>query len=408
MNRGIAFFLGFAALAAVFAVLVSQRPSSTRTTGLDTYSDDVLGHEALPEVMRRLGVHVLVDRRGTYRFADAPVFFIEPRLRTLDAHDHPEQLARVLAQRSADGHDSVLVLPKWRANSPGHNPVSRAYKTDVERVLSAAIHPGALELRREDTDVPETAALRQWTVPGRAGPRRVVLLERQTFRVHDDRIEVLLGTHRSALVVRIPPSRPGADGGSIFLVSDPDLLHNFNQHRGDHAQIVLDVLDAADSDTLVIDEVFHGHAFEDTTASVLGSTGAVIVVAHLFGLALLHLWAGARTFGGPARTGSAASSSEVLLGLAGQALAPPSGPATPGLVGAYITLILSDAADRLAIAASDSLMARAQALDDMASRRGIAAGRSTSPGRPRPSPTPAPSFSGSLAEPMRCTNDSST
>lgn len=373
MRRWLPFVLALVALATVVVLFATQRRVPARPNGTDTYSDGALGHEALRDVMSGLGVHVLVDRRGVYAFADAPVFFIEPELRAVGSDGsslEPVRLRNALARRAEQGLDSVLVLPKWGPGPRRGAPVSRAYKPNVEEVLSTALPPGLVELRREDTDVPETAMLRAWTVPGEAGPRRVVLLERQTLRVHDGRAEVLLGSRRSALVLRY---RPAKGQGSIFVVSDPDLLHNFNHHRGEHAQIVLDLLAAADSDTMVIDEVFHGHAFADTTASVLGSTSALVVVVHLFGLALLFLWAGGRRFG-PAPRPATASASAALLGAAGQALAPPTGPANPGLVGAYITLIVTDVAERLGVHAKASLNERARLVDEMAQRRGIDGG----------------------------------
>jgi len=371
MKRRLVLALAFVTLVAIAVLFATQPPQPVRTLETDSYGDDALGHEALPEVMKALGVHVLVDRRGVYTFADAPVFFIEPSVRAVDSDDQPVRLRQVLAHRAERGLDSVLVLPKWRPGPERGAPVSRAYKPNVEEVLSTALPAGLVELRREDTDVPETAMLRAWTVPSAAGPREVVLLERQTMRVFDGRAEVLLGTRRSALVVRYSPPR---GSGSIYVVSDADLLHNFNQHRGDHSQIVLDLLAAAESDTMVIDEVFHGHAFAETRASVLGSTPALLVVVHLVALVVLFLWAGTRTFGGIRLPTRAGSGSAQLLGAVGEALAPPTGPTNPGLVGGYITLIVSDMADRLGVSGKASLPERARRVDEMAARRGVPGG----------------------------------
>ena len=368
MKRRIAYILAVITLVSLVLVFATQRSEPARSTGTDTYSDGALGHEGMRDVMKELGVHVLVDRRGAYAFADAPVLFVEPSPRAVDLHGDVILLHHVLLQRAQLGHDSVLVLPKWQPGLEREGPVSRAYKPNVEEVLAAALPSGLVELRREDTDVPETAMLREWTVPGRYGPRKVTLLERQTLRVHDRRAEVLLGSRRSALVVRY---RPAKGGGSIFVVSDPDVLHNFNHHRGDHAQIVRDLLYATDSDAMVIDEVFHGHAFGDTAAGVLGSTRAVFVVVYGFGLAALFLWAGVGKLRSPL---ARPTRSAECLHAASPVLAPHTGPTNPGLVGGYITMVVTDVADRLGVPAKASLRERARLVDELADRRGVKGG----------------------------------
>lgn len=368
MKRRVAYILAVVTLVLLALVFATQRFQPARATGTDTYSDGALGHEAMRDVMKQLGVHVFVDRRGVYAFADAPVVFVEPRPRAVDLHGDVILLRHVLLQRAQQGHDSVLVLPKWQPGLEREGPVSRSYKPNVEEVLASALPRGLVELRREDTDVPETAMLREWTVPGQSGPRKVTLLERQTLRVYDGRAEVLLGSRRSALVVRY---RPAKRGGSIFVVSDPDVLHNFNHHRGDHAQIVRDLLRATDSDTIVIDEIFHGHAFGDTPPSVLGSTEAAFVVVYGFGVASLFLWAG---IGWLRRSYARSTRSAECLNAASPVLAPHTGSTNPGLVGGYITMVVTDVADRLSVPAKASLRERARLVDELADRRGVKGG----------------------------------
>ena len=166
MKRRIAYILAVITLVSLVLVFATQRSEPARPTGTDTYSDGALGHEGMRDVMKELGVHVLVDRRGAYAFADAPVLFVEPSPRAVDLHGDVILLHHVLLQRAQRGHDSVLVLPKWQPGLEREGPVSRSYKPNVEEVLAAALPSGLVELRREDTDVPETAMLREWTVPG--------------------------------------------------------------------------------------------------------------------------------------------------------------------------------------------------------------------------------------------------
>ena len=132
-----------------------------------------------------------------------------------------------------------------------------------------------------------------------------------------------------------------------------------------------DLLYATDSDTMVIDEVFHGHAFGDTAAGVLRSTHAVFVVVYGFGLAALFLWAGVGKLRSPL---ARPTRSAECLHAASPVLAPHTGPTNPGLVGGYITMVVTDVADRLGVPAKASLRERARLVDELADRRGVKGG----------------------------------
>lgn len=370
MKRVLVVFALLGLVATVVALLDSERAEAPRTLGTDTYGEGALGHRAFADVLKELDVHVLVDRRGVHPTADAPVFFIEP-LPSAETDGMDAILIDAIADRRRAGLDSVVVLPKWHPASPEqHNPVIRIDENEAQHVLSSALPESDLVLRREDVDVPETARIREWTVPSSSGKRRVALAERQTLRVHDDRVEVLLGTRRAALIVR---TRLDSASGWVYVIADPDLLHNFNLHRGDHAQIFLDLLEALGTDAVVIDETFHGHAFELTIPGALGSVPAVLVVVHAFGLLLLFLWASARPFGPEPRPTALPPGNRALLRASARALAATNRGAAH-VIGPYVTLVLSEAADQLGVAPNQPIGMRARALDELARRRGLQGG----------------------------------
>jgi hypothetical protein len=371
LGRAVALGVGMLSLVATLvSLLFGQRLAEPEPTDTDAYSEGPLGHRALVELYEELDVHVLVDREGVHEFAGAPVFFVEPAP-IVFYRGEMRELDTILHERAYAGHDSVVVLPKWSLQRDGDVELAiRANKLEVEWLADEVLDHGAVELRREDIAIPETAMLREWTVPGRHGPRRVVLQERQTLRVHDPDVEVILGTDRAALIVAL---RPRTAKGRVLLVSDPDLLHNFNVHRGDHARIALDLLDELHTDAVVVDEVMHGHGYELTLGAVLGRFPAVLLVAHAVLLALLCAWAGMQRFGAPAVPRPPRQSTRALVQLAARALA--SSPRRArALTVAFVCISIEDAADRLGVPPARVLGARARALDELARHRGIDGG----------------------------------
>ncbi|HET6582284.1 MAG TPA: DUF4350 domain-containing protein [Nannocystaceae bacterium] len=369
--RTLVAILGLVSLVAtVVAWLYGQRLTDPESIDTDTYASGALGHRALSELYQELGVHVLVDREGVHDSAGAPVFFVEPAL-SLFRRGQVLELQEVLRARAYAGRDSVVVLPKWRLQREGDEDVAiRALEDEVQWMADMALDWQAVEVRREDVDIPETAMLREWTVPGSRGPRRVVLQERQTLRVRDPDIEVLLGTSSSALIVAV---QPRGTEGTVIIVSDADLLHNYNLHRGDHARIAVDLLDRLGTDTVVIDEVMHGHGYELTLGAVLGRFPTVLLVVHALLFALLYAWAGLRPFGSAPVVRPNRNGTRAIVELAARAHI--SGARrSKALVTSYVCVALADTADRLGVRPAKVLGARAEAIDELAMRRGIEGG----------------------------------
>ena len=359
----LAALLGMAAL--VITVLRLDPFVEPADRSLDTFGRDALGHGALREILDRTDVPVLVDREGVAEYASGVVMFIEP---SPDRRygEHQLDLQTLLRLRQLRGLPSVVVLPKWRLGYESGTEVARRIdKDDADAVLDA-IMPWGADLRREDIDIPQTAQLREWTVPGARGDRRVVLQERQTLRLDDPALDPLLGTRRSALVARVHAT---VGDGSLVVVSDPDLLHNFNLHRGDHAVIAKDLVAYSGSDAVVIDEVLHGHGYSVTWPAALGAWPTRIVVAHALLLALLYALAVARRFG-PPRPAPRPAGAGPLVDLAAEAMVgTPS--RTRRLVTAYVCAVIASVADRLGVPGSADLGRRAHGVDEAAARLGI-------------------------------------
>jgi hypothetical protein len=358
-------------IATVVTLLYGQRLHEPGPDGIDSFGRSAIGHRALVEFYEAAGIHTLVDREGLHEHATAPMLFIEPQL-VVEVDGRRLELEQVLTERKLDGLDSIVVLPKWSFGDG--DAVVRVSKQQALRVLHAAItYDHSLELRREDLPIPETAMLREWNVSSSAGSRRVVLQERQALQIKDaygfysSGWQPLLGSDSTALIVRDRKRK-----GVTIIVSDPDLFHNYNLQRGDHGQIALDLLATLRSDTVVIDEVFHGHAYHRTLGAALGRFPAVLLVIHGLIVASLFAFAGARTFGRPREPAPERRSTDALIELAARVLL--DGRRSLPITTSYVTRMLTTTADRLGIPEAHTFQARARAIDRLAAERGLEGG----------------------------------
>jgi hypothetical protein len=355
-------------IATVVTLLYGQRLQEPGPDGVDSFGRSAIGHRALVDFYEAAGIHTLVDREGLHAHATAPMLFIEPQLGvTVDGRRL--RLEQVLIERRKAGLDSIVVLPKWSLGDD--DAMVRVSKQQALRVLEAVtFYDGGLELRREDLPIPETAMLREWTVSGSDGPRRVVLQERQALRVTDTiTFDTVLGSDNTALIVR---ERRRIGKGITIIVSDPDLLHNYNLQRGDHGQIALDLLDELHSDAVVIDEVFHGHAYHRTLGAALGRFPAVLLVIQGLIVASLFALAGARSFGRPREPAPDRRSTDALIDLAVRVLL--DGRRSLSIMTSYVGRTLAATADRLGIPEAHTLRAQARAIDQVAAQRGLEGG----------------------------------
>jgi len=328
----------------------------------DSYGRGVLGHRAFYETLDELGFSVTRLRHGRYKKVRHPVLFLEPQMVAKIEGRERFKLGEVLEQRANEGLASVVALPKWRcAGDPHESPLVEAERErDAVNVLSAA-YPDEVN---PDVNRGETLSARPTRVRAEGS------LGRFTFRVAWPQYvkapagaEVLLASRAGALVLRHPET------GTI-VVSDPDLLHNWNLQRGGNTGVFAALLtNELRADVVYVDEVFHGHGRELSLGEALGSWPAVLLTIHGLVLALLFLWSGMTRFG-PAQSATAQvergpaemidTSAAVLA--AGQ---------PPGLLAArYVQIVLNDLSERLGARDTEDIAARVALIDRAAERAG--------------------------------------
>lgn len=329
----------------------------------DSYGRGVLGHRALVEALDEMGFSVTRLRRGRYREVHPPVLFIEPAVKVAQVGQVRYALDRVLKTRGEAGLSSVVVLPKWEplGRSLTNDRVEAASHSSVEAVLRAAF-PDAATLPTIIRLGTATGESTPTVVEGSLGRFTVDLPHIQGL-VAPAGVEVLLGTAAAALVIEVPST-------GVVVVADPDLVHNWNVQRGQNANVLAALIrNRLSTETIFVDEVFHGHGRELSLGEALGSFPAVLLTAHGLVLALLFVVAGMSRFGPPREAPEpyergpreVIDTAAVVLG-AGQ----PAG----RLVADYVEHVLLDLTVRLGIHDAGDAKGRATVIDKVARRRG--------------------------------------
>jgi hypothetical protein len=188
----------------------------------------------------------------------------------------------------------LLILPKWDIEADADRPewVGRAKHVPPNRVTDLLEY---LQIRARvvRTDLPPESV--QWVV-NHVGPnpeiRRMQLLESRD-------VTPLIACSEGVLLAEATRR----DGGRILLLSDPDLVANFNLRTGRNAALACAIVDnlAAPDRAVVWDEVSHGHLDEPAVwRELFAFPGALIPIHGLLALFLL-LWASVDRFGDPAR-----------------------------------------------------------------------------------------------------------
>lgn len=342
---------GVSAIGTVIAILFGARVAEPTPTERDSFTHGPVGHRAFVETLEALDVHVVREQRGPFGDVRAPMLFVEPGLEAT-VGDERLALDDAIAAQVAGQRETIVVLPKWRwaPGLPG-----RAVPDDAAADVLAAVLPGATLAY----DGAPTDELREREARGTLGHYQVTVPWPQL--IVSSTAEVLLSTAHGAVAVR------RADG--VIVVSDPDLLHSWNLHRGDHALFWSDLITHhLSTDTVAIDEVFHGHFARPSLGAALAAWPTVTITAQVLLLALLVVLLGSARFG-PIRARSAlgrgpAESIAVSAHVLGE------GRPIGALTDAYVRAQIADMAERLGLPPGKTPAEQARHVDAVAKRRG--------------------------------------
>jgi hypothetical protein len=337
-------------LGTVAALLFGRRLAPPRAADVDSYGKSALGHHALGETLERLGVHVVQLRDGRYADVTAPLAFLEPDDDEVLVAGRRFELEQIVADRHELGLPTLVVLGKWRGGR-GSKDVHPASTAALLRVLRAASGDESATVQRSASSDGRSVVMLKGALTARGD-----VWHPQTAEAGG--MEVLLASDRGAVVLR---------RGKTVVLTDPDLLSNYNLQRADHALVLRWLVrDVLGTDTLVIDEVFHGHGETPSLAGALGRFPAVLLPVHALVLAFFTLIVGWRRFG-PARAAAPPYGRGPAEAIAVGAAVLAVGRAPGRLASDYVERVIQDMASRLGGDLHGS--AAAAWLDALAARR---------------------------------------
>lgn len=366
----------------VMTLLWGARFSSPEAGETDSYGGGPLGHRAFAETLEALGYHVLQSRGDRFDGPSAPMLFLEPEVEAR-VEGRRRLLVDALEAREAAGLESIVVLPKWRFELGLHAtepPVVLTHRTfDVWRALTKQMGPAEPPEAEatgadEDEEAPPDGSAHlasglhvgdddhgRHTLVGVLGSFEVEVPRLQTIQSPPPGADVLLDAATGAVVLR--------DARGTLIVSDPDLLHNFNLHRGDHALLWETLLRDLGADTIVIDEVFHGHGKVLSLGDALGRFPAILLVAQALFVIFLLLLVGSRRFGPPEEEAALGAGPREAIAVAASVLA--DGQPLGRLTYNYVVEVLQDIHRHLGLPDVSTLDARAARIDALARQRRV-------------------------------------
>jgi hypothetical protein len=328
-------------------------------TQSDSFGYGPVGHHAFTETMRRLGMHVVQSRGDRFEGPASPMLFIEPgHLARVEGKER--RLSDAIVARSEAGKPTIVVLPKWTLFAGAAQPFVTPSTAEVKQVLEDTFAPEENLSTTASVSLVESQDgqdLRE--LYGVLGTFQVQVPKLQVITNPPPLSTVLLESPYGAVIVAAP------DG--TVVVSDPDLIHNYNFHRADHAALWWTLLADYQSDTIVIDEVFHGHGKTHSLGRALGEFPSVLLVVHLLLLLLLLVILGSKRFGPALPPFEHGHGPREAIEVAAHVLADgqPIGP----LVEEYVAQVLFDLHERLGLPQRGTLEARAAAIDEVAEHR---------------------------------------
>lgn len=278
------------ALLSVYGRDLTPKPFS----GANTFSDSALGHRALAELLKSLGLGVFPRQSfgGGALAPERPLVLAEPDPSWLSFN--PSRLASLRKEAKDRNAPMVVVLPKWRPGPPRKDRPEWLESVDLlsaSQILRVAYAlgddaPNGLELR--------PAGERLGCGVGREGGLEVSIRYPYLLAAHPG-LEPIVSCRGGSLIARLK-----AEGPAVYLISDPDLLNNHGLGRGANAEVIHSFLvRELGARGVVFDETIHG--FERDNGLLAEALRFPLVFGLLQGIVLLGvvLWTGMGRFGKP-------------------------------------------------------------------------------------------------------------
>jgi uncharacterized protein DUF4350 len=231
--------VGVASLAVWIAFVVYDPDVGEPTSsGADGYSRSAIGHRAFIELLRELGIPVVMSRyQSGQRAGNSAVLVVAEPSADADAR-------RKLEEMVAAAHKVVLVLPKWQGEDDADRP---GWVRRVELVA-----PGTVEGVLRAAGVPATII---WTPAD--GCEAVLRAPAQLLDAAATGMRPLVTCAAGVLVAEFT----SPSGRRLLVVSDPDVLANHGLAAGDNANVAYETVEhlRRRGEAVLVDETLHGH-----------------------------------------------------------------------------------------------------------------------------------------------------
>lgn len=325
-----------------------------RGAGANAYSYSAIGHRAAVETLRRGGYNVVVSRYGSAQKAGFSGILIlaEPRQEAL-THEFLESLGAA--------RNILLILPKWTGRQdetrPGWLKSARPVHPDiVNRVLRyVSNHHDRSIVRRPSAGTVEFAYAEH--------------------SAHLTELQLVLPTPTTAVFIN-------GDGalllefrrnfGSVWVLSDPDIMNNHGLGKGENAALLDEILFAINpaATALVFDETIHGFERKPSLWYAVLEFPFVVVTFSIAAAILFFVWAMVGRFGAPLPTPSAVTLGKAGL-IANTANLLRAGGHSAHVLERYAEATIRDVAERLHCPHGMASTERLRWLDQIGEARGV-------------------------------------
>ncbi|MCA9520037.1 MAG: hypothetical protein KC609_03660 [Myxococcales bacterium] len=282
-------------IAAILLIMLSEKGPEPYQN--DSFSYSAVGFRAFRLTTNAWGYHTFSSRRGILRSWEQSSWlavFAEPYI---DKKLGFAALSRWLARVTEKGGRALVVLPKWIVTRhPKHEGWATGLKpvpvSETVAALNAAIfaRPGIDVKPNNERDCrvrrPKDAGTMTWA----AGDGHPLTLP--VPQLIDSACAELTPLVSSAKGMLLAVN----SSGTLFVLSDPDLLNNAGLHK--NALAVYEMLQRwFPVRSIVFDETVHGYTGSAGFWSELFRFPLVLLLGHLLLVAALAIWAGLRRFG---------------------------------------------------------------------------------------------------------------
>lgn len=272
-----------------------------RSARCDTFSRSLVGHHGFREFLKRSGVTTVVSRNPdlTRIQGQHPILLLEPipehvqvmEKSPKDKQDetHRKSLKHLLETATSKKMPVVLALPKRKVSVSYRHRSWIQYEDllslqKVNELLGDVYTWASAEVVRHDVLTNFKGEALGKAVPGLdlEGPVQVMKSSRT--------LVPLLECDQGVLIGKL--------SDKAFLISDPDLFNNRGLARGDHAPLMLNLVqDILGAEVLVIDESLHGHTTSQSIMKQAMTFPMVLIVIHAALFMGLLIWSVSRRFG---------------------------------------------------------------------------------------------------------------